>query len=123
MARFDGQRYLAVAGLLAAHEQEEYSRSVTNRAYYATFCTVRDIIEVSAGRRFSTRRSVHGEVIAALTRDPRTEVSKLGAELVRLYRERLRADYNTVVRYRAEDARSALALARDMARRIPLLLP
>lgn len=100
---------------------EEYGRSAVSRACYGMFGVIRERLEGQTGRRFTQDRSVHSQVIEALIADTRPEFKEVGQNLDRLRRERNRADYDGRTPFSANEARLAVALARQIESQVPEL--
>ena len=82
---------LEVAAELAGRERPAFLRSSGDRAYYAAFLHSRDQLTRRNYAQFAHRRSIHGQVIQALTRIDR----RMGRLLDELRAARNRLTYET----------------------------
>ena len=110
---FDWLKLLDVADDLLRYKGEEYARSVINRAYYAVFGSIKDLIETRESHRFSTA-GTHQQVIGYLVKNSQKEYRRLGYILSRLRRERVKADYGGKSVVTANRAYKAFKWANDI---------
>jgi uncharacterized protein (UPF0332 family) len=83
---------LDVAADLLKKSGEKYFRSSINRSYYAVFGKTRQIIEIGEKKIFQPR-NVHKQVIDYLKMNNDNLYRRIGYDLDRLRRERVKADY------------------------------
>jgi uncharacterized protein (UPF0332 family) len=117
---FEWISFLNVAErLIAAPEagiEEAYFRSAVSRTYYGLFGTVRQTVE-KKGQRFSPI-NIHSQVIKFLKRSKNPLERKIGAELDRLRKERVKADYEAGVTLTKPDALQIQAMAKRLKAKI-----
>lgn len=90
------------------HDREARQRSAVSRAYYAIFCTARDMFDPEHKYRPPQEGSSHAKLWRQLKNDPyRDEYRYIGVHASRLGESRRQADYDchiTNLPYFVEDA-------------------
>jgi uncharacterized protein (UPF0332 family) len=90
---FDWSEYLTLAEELAQRRQDAASlRSAISRAYYAAFCSARDVLR-REGVVLQPTGGIHAMVWHAYLNDPRRQWIGIGQRGDMLRRYRVRADY------------------------------
>jgi uncharacterized protein (UPF0332 family) len=90
---FSWSQYLTLADELAQRTHDAASlRSAISRAYYAVFCSARDLLHAE-GVPLRQAGGLHEAVWQAFLTDPRRQRISIGQRGDRLRRDRARADY------------------------------
>ena len=94
---FDWSKYLNRAEYMMASsntfpDEEACYRSVISRAYYAVYCSTRNLIEQTDS--FSASGNVHQELQSYLINHPHKPRKKIGNQLKQLHKHRIKADYH-----------------------------
>lgn len=107
---------------LSHHEEEARQRSAISRAYYAVFCTARDIFDPEHKYRAPTEGSSHAKLWKQLKQDPeREEFRYIGERASRLGEYRRQADYDCHVTDLPYVVYEAIANAEDLKERLESL--
>lgn len=110
---FNWLTLLAVADDLLKKDDEEYSRTSINRAYYAIFNMTRRIIEENIKETLPEKR-VHQEVIDYCVKNPDSNYQTMGSVLDRMRRERVKADYEGDIVIKKGTAQKVYKWAEDL---------
>lgn len=89
-------------------------RTVTSRAYYATFLMARNHLRDKEGKSINETGKVHSFVISEFSRSSEPTRSTIGAKLKKLRILRNLADYEDVLRNPKYLARQSLDLAQEI---------
>lgn len=118
----DWYAYLSLAKELAEPEEglshneiQARQRSAVSRAYYAIFCTARDIFDPDYRSRSRENGSSHANLWKKLKNDPdREEVRYIGEQAALLGESRRQADYEEFIMDLPYFVEGAIASAEDL---------
>lgn len=121
--RFDWSEYLQLAeeiGQDAEQSELEQARRgcAISRAYYAAFCSARDLLESRGDYSAFGDGRDHEGVARTFDRAPSVERQRVGQELYRLKDHRTKADYDGDVVFPNELVQSILARSRRLIDRL-----
>ena len=101
--------------------EEAYFRTAVSRSYYSAFCCARNFLVNKTG--INSGEHVHEFVRNEYERSVNRVEQTIGANLNRLFRERLRADYDDTAGMDINRARTAHALANAVLKSLEKLDP
>lgn len=104
---------LTVAGDLLEKDGEEYMRTSINRSYYAVFNTTRQIIEENIKEELPVKY-IHDAVINYCISNSNHNYQKIGSDLDRLRRERVKADYKGDIVIKKDTAQKVFKWAKGL---------
>ncbi len=113
---FDWSEYFFLAQELAGHPtdragQEARLRAAISRAYYATFCSARNLLRDKDSIAIPRNKNPHEFVISRFRKNQHPLRRKIGDDLDRLRRRRNKADYEDTILDIHRIAETALRLA------------
>ena len=89
-------------------------RSAISRAYYAAFCSCRQVLQQQSGTAFLHTENIHAMVRLQLKQSTDPDHQRMGALLHRLRRLRNQADYDEHVVPLESQVWESLTIARDI---------
>lgn len=105
---------------LSSYEKQARQRSAVSRAYYAIFCTVRDIFDPYHKHRPLTEQegSSHAKLWKQLRTDPDEDRRYIGRQGTDLKESRRQADYDEFVTDLDHVVAATIACAEDLQERL-----
>lgn len=113
---FDWKLYVDLSAELINHHKtpslkDAYLRSAVSRAYYAIFCTAKQLLVLKTV--FFPREDIHKFVREEYNRAVSRKEKQIGSKLGRLWTERKAADYDADETFDFERAKTSQQMAAD----------